>query len=377
MLEEKKIRVGINAHLLSGEAGYRRAGIHQYIYQVLTHLPADTAVYTIYTNQPQLLAETPHLQTAVSRLPTANPIARILWEQLIWPLAAIRARTNLIHSMAFVTPLLAPCPSVVTVYDLSFMHFPERFPTGQRLYLQSQTRRACRHARRVITISESARQDVHRLFNVPLSHIDAIVPGVDPGYKPAATTAVATFRARHQLPEHVVLHVGTLQPRKNLPVLLEAFAHAHLPADTLLVLVGGKGWFYDEIFQRVTALGIADRVRFTGYVPDDEIPLWYNAASLLALPSIYEGFGMPVIEAMACGTPVLAANTSSLPEAGGTAARYFAPDDVAKLAELLTAVLTDPTLAATMRRNGLAQAQTFSWEKAGRETAKVYAKALS
>lgn len=368
------LRVGINAHLLSGEAGYRRAGIHQYIAQVLCHLPQDGDEYVIFTRHAEEWLDkvgTVHR----SRWPTENRLARIAWEQLAWPWLAARHKIDLLHSMAFVTPWLSRCPAVVTVFDLSFMHFPKAFPAAQRWYLASQTARSVQRARRVITISESGRQDVHRFFDVPLAQIDVVYPGVDAVYRPLPPEEIAAFRERQDLANRFVLHVGTLQPRKNIPTLIEAFAQA-APPDVMLVLVGGKGWLFDQIFGRVQALGLQNRVRFTGYVPDEELPLWYNAASVLAFPSLYEGFGMPVVEAMAGGTPVVAANSSSLPEAVGEAGLLFDPQNGAELADRLTAVLHNPDLAATMRTKGLAQAQKFSWEKAGRETAEVYQKAM-
>ncbi|MDV7391314.1 glycosyltransferase family 1 protein [Arthrospira platensis SPKY1] len=169
--------------------------------------------------------------------------------------------------------------------------------------------------------------------------------------------------------------MGTLQPRKNIPTLLEALAQIAQP-DVHLVLAGARGWLYAEIFARVAALGLAERVHFTGYVADDDLPLWYNAATLLVFPSLYEGFGLPVAEAQACGTPVVASSASSIPEAGGTAALYFDAADAGALAERLTAVLHNPDLAATMRENGLQQAAQFAWTRAGRETAEVYRRAL-
>ena len=166
-----------------------------------------------------------------------------------------------------------------------------------------------------------------------------------------------------------------MQPRKNIPVLLDAFAQ--LTNETVqLVLVGGKGWLFDEIFARVQALGLMDRVHFTGYVPDDELPLWYNAADLFVLPSQYEGFGMPIVEAMACGTPVVAADNSSLPEAAGQAGLLFSPQNVTELTERMANVLDDRALSDKMRRLGIQHAHNFSWERAGRETAVVYQKAL-
>lgn len=369
-------KVGINAHLLSGQAGYRRAGIHQYIAQVLRHLPWEEGEprYVVFTQQNNLFEDVPGITAVSSRLPTQKRVLRIFWEQVVWPWQLWQHNIGLLHSMAFVTPLLTTCPAVITVYDLSFLHFPERFPTLQRLYLSSQTRRSCHRARRVITISESSRQDVHRFFGVPLSQIDVVVPGVDPVYTPLPPEEVTAFRQRQGL-DRFVLHVGTLQPRKNIPVLLQAIAHLDDPA-LKLVLVGGKGWLYDDIFRQVQALGLAERVIFTGYVPDDDLPLWYNAAELLVFPSVYEGFGLPVVEAMACGTPVIAANSSSIPEAAGTAGLLFEPNDVEMLADQMTAVLTDTSLHKKLRRQGLEQARTFSWERAGRETAEVYRRAL-
>lgn len=373
----RRQRVGINAHLLSGEAGYRRAGIHHYIAQVLRYLPweEEGPDYTVFTRHTGDFLRRPGLTVVHGRWPTERRLVRIAWEQVRWPLLAARQNVDLLHSMAFVTPLWSPCPTMVTVYDLSFVHFPDRFPALQRLYLTGQTRRSCRRARRVITISESSRQDVHRFFQVPLPRIDVVKPGVDKVYRPLSKAKVEAFCQREGLRQPFVLHVGTLQPRKNIPVLIEAFAKVGQP-DLTLVLVGGKGWLFDEIFGRVEALGLQDRVRFTGYVPDDDLPLWYNAATLLVFPSVYEGFGMPVVEAMACGTPVVAANTSSVPEATGEAALLFEPQDVAGLADRIAAVLNNSNLSAKMQEQGLRQAQRFSWEQAGRETAAVYRRAL-
>jgi glycosyltransferase involved in cell wall biosynthesis len=172
------------------------------------------------------------------------------------------------------------------------------------------------------------------------------------------------------------LHVGTLQPRKNIPVLLQALA-ALKKQDVDLVLAGGKGWFYDEIFSQVQELGLNDRVRFTGYVRDEELPFWYNAAKVLVFPSVYEGFGMPIIEAMACGTPVIAARSSSIPEAGGEAALYFDPHDVETLTHQLANLLEDENLHFQMRQSGFTQARKFSWDYAGAETSRIYAQVLA
>lgn len=372
----KRPCVGINAHLLSGEAGYRRAGIHQYIFQVLRHLPQGEGDpdYLVFTNQGDVTAGKAGMTAVSTRLNTSSRLRRILWEQFIWPLQARRHGVDLLHSMAFVTPLLSRRTAVVTIYDLSFMHYPKQFPASQRRYLTTMTRQSCRRARRIIAISQSSRQDVHQFFNVPPDRIDVVLPGVDEVYRPLPEETVRTFRREKGL-GRFILHVGTLQPRKNIPVLLNAFANLP-PSDLKLALVGGKGWLYEEIFTQVKKLSIEERVLFTGYVPDAELPLWYNAAELLVFPSVYEGFGMPVVEAMACGTPVIASNASSLPEAAGEAGLLFAPDNAAELTDRITAVRQDPTLRAKLKEWGLQQARNFSWDRAGRETAVVYRRAL-
>jgi glycosyltransferase involved in cell wall biosynthesis len=371
-------RIGINAHLLSGEAGYRRAGIHHYIYQVLSHLPqsATGPHYLIYTRHTDGWADRVDMTVVPTRLPTERRAARIAWEQTAWPAAARRHRLDLIHSMAFVAPPVLPCPLVATIYDLSFVMQPDAFPAAQRGYLDRQTARTCRVARRLVAISESGRQDIHAVYGVPLGRIDVVRPGVDERFRPLPAAEVAAFRAAEGLPERFLLHVGTLQPRKNIPVLLRALAQL---ADTEmpLLLVGGRGWLTDELDAEIAALGLGNRVRFVGYVPDEALPSWYNAATVLVYPSLYEGFGLPIVEALACSTPVVAADTSSLPEAGGAAAVYFDPRDPAALAAQLDALLGDPAARARVAAAGPEQSRRFSWEQAGRDLLAVYERALA
>lgn len=371
------IRIGINALLLSGRSGYRRAGIHNYIYQVLHALPPlpDKTEYTVFLANQATLEAKQGVRRKRSRWPTDRPIVRILWEQSVWPIIAKLENFDLLHSMAFVLPLIGNVPAVVTVYDLSFIHYPDSFPKLQQAYLESQTARSCQKAKRVITISQSSRQDVHHFFKIPLDNIDVVVPGVDSIYRPIPALEIEAFRQEKGLSKKFILHVGTLQPRKNIPLLLQAVAEIGRH-DVDLVLIGGRGWLYEQIFDQVAQLGITNQVHFLGYVPDEELPLWYNSASLLAFPSAYEGFGLPVVEALACGTPVVAARSSSIPEAGGDAALYFDPGNVNELAKQITAILEDPELAGGLRLAGLKQARQFSWDRAGRETAQVYHRAL-
>ena len=376
------MKIGINAQLLSGQAGYRRAGIHQYIFQLLQQLvlPEENEPAIVFTGRNAPVLTNTHLQVEKTNWPTERRLVRIAWEQMMWPIAAATHQLDLLHSLAFVTPVLSRRPTVVTVYDLSFMQVPERFPLWQRVYLTTQARRSCRQARRVVTISQSGRQDVHDYFGVPLDRIDVVYPGVDERFNQQPAALLAEFRQGNNLPQRFILHVGTLQPRKNLPFFLDVFAQLRQNpafADLSLVLAGGKGWFYEEIFKRVQALGLTDWVRFPGYVPDEILPQWYGAAACLVFPSAYEGFGMPILEAMACGTPVIAANTSSIPEVVGEAGLLYEVNDAAALLQHLHNILQQPDLAHHLHQSGLIQARRFSWAESGRAMGQVYAQTMA
>ena len=381
-MQDTRPHVAISAHLLAarGATGYRSAGIHTYIAHLLQHLArVDSGLrYTVYTNaQPPIDA-----RIRPARWSTARPLARIAWEQLAQPVALRRDRPDLLHATAFVAPLLSRHPTVVTVYDLSFALFPEYFRGPNQVYLRAVARQSARRARRVIAISDHTRRDVHRLYGVPLDRIDVAYPGVDPRFQPLPREAVEAFRRRHDLPGRFFLHLGTLEPRKNLSRLIEAFAlftnrdvgghpHAHL------ILVGGKGWMVDDLFAKVKSLGLDDRVTFAGYAPGEDLPLWYNAATAFVYPSTYEGFGIPPVEAMACGTPVIASNAASLPEAVGDAGLTVGPEDVSGLAQAMRRVWDDASLRGELSQRGIEQARRFAWEATAKATVESYRRALN
>ncbi|MCK4471392.1 MAG: glycosyltransferase family 4 protein [Anaerolineae bacterium] len=369
--------VAINAHLLSGRAWYRSAGVHQYIHHLLLHLgQADGRLrYTVLLGEGTLPPDVA-LTSLRSRWPTSRAAVRVLWEQLVQPWTLRRIGAHLVHGPAFVGPLLAPCPVVITIHDLSFIRFPTLFRPANRLYLTVLTRLSARRARRLIAVSAHTAAETTRLLGVPSERIDVVYHGVDPAFHPLPADEVTVFRQRRGLPERFVLCVGTLEPRKNQTRLVEAFARIH-DGQVKLVLVGGKGWLYDELFTRVEALGLSKEIIFPGYVMNDELPLWYNAATILAYPSLYEGFGMPVLEAQACGTPVLTSNVSSLPEAAGDAASMVDPYDVEALAAELDRLLTDKPLRHELRKRGLAHASQFTWPLMAQETADVYRRVLA
>jgi glycosyltransferase involved in cell wall biosynthesis len=372
-------RVALNAHLLAGRASYRSAGIHHYIANLLPHLPkADPNFrYTVFVGREAGQPNLPGAAIQRSAWPTARPLARILWEQFAQPLALWRCRPDLLHSLAFVSPVLSVCPAIVTVYDLSFRLMSQRFAQrpAQRLYLSTFTAYSCRRARRVIAISESTKADVVRLFNVSANKVDVARPGVDAVFRPWPAAEVEAFRARKGLPEKFILYLGTLEPRKNLAVLIRAFARLRASASQLkLILAGAKGWLYEDLFRLVQELELTDSVFFPGYVPAEELVGWYNAAAVFAYPSSYEGFGMPVLEALACGRPVVTSNVSSLPEAGGDAALSVPPDDDEALAEALIQALA---FSPERRQRGLSHAAHFTWANTAAQTVASYRRALS
>lgn len=373
---EKDLHIAINAHLLSGKDSYRSAGVHQYILHLLRHLGEveGGAHFTVLLRAHALTLS--WCTSYRSPWPTDNPGVRVLWEQAVQPIVLRRIKADLVHAPVFVGPLIAPCPMVITIHDLSFIRFPQLFPSVNRLYLRIMTQLSARRARRLIAVSEHAASESVRLLDVPRDRIDVVYHGVEPRFRPLPPDQVAAFRDQHSLPERFVLFVGTLEPRKNLVRLVEAFARVR-DGQTKLVLVGGKGWLYDDLFAQVERLGLNDEVIFAGYVRSEELPLWYNAARALAYPSLYEGFGLPVLEAQACGTPVLTSNVSSLPEAGGEAALLVRPRDVAAIAEALNRLLTDAALRDELRERGLDHAEAFSWPSTARETVRVYRRALA
>ncbi len=267
-------------------------------------------------------------------------------------------------------------PPVITIHDLSFIRFPHLFRPANRLYLSVLTRLSARRARRLIAVSAHAAAESARLLSVPAERIDVVYHGVDPAFHPLPQGQVAAFRRRRGLPERFLFFVGTLEPRKNLKRLVQAFARLH--DDRLgLVLAGGKGWLYTDLFALVENLGLQDRILFPGYVPGQDLPLWYNAALALVYPSLYEGFGLPVLEAQACGTPVLTSNTSSLPEAAGDAAVLVDPYDVAALTAGLEQLLADESLRRGLRLAGLAHAAQFTWSRTAQNTVRVYRRVLA
>ncbi|MCD6519417.1 MAG: glycosyltransferase family 4 protein [Anaerolineae bacterium] len=373
----RKPRIGLNAHLLSLQHGYRSAGVSRYIHYLLRYLPQvdRRAEYVAFVGDAR--AHYDGWQMRAPLWPTGDPLRRILWEQLVQPLATRRAKLDLLHAPVYVGPLCKPCLLVVTIHDLSFYIYPEFFRPFQRRYLQHFTRWTSKRADQIIAVSESTRRDVIRFLGVAPDRVVTIPNGVEEIFRPLGRARLEAFRRRNGLPERMILFLGTLEPRKNLLVLLEAYALLRQRgAQEMLVVAGGKGWYYESVYATVERLGLRRWVIFPGYVPWEELPLWYNAAELFVYPSLYEGFGLPPLEAMACGVPVVVSNVSSLPEVVGEAGVLVDPQDPQGLAVAMEELLADPARREELAEAGLARARSFSWERTALQTAQLYHRML-
>lgn len=371
------MRIALNAHLLSQQPGYRAAGIHSYIANLLKHLPAQAPAdwrFEAMVGAANSRA-IDGVELSRSRFDTSSPLRRILWEQIVQP-TQLR-QYDLYHALAFVAPLYLSAPMVVTVYDLSFLHFPERLSAARRWYLRAFTALTCRRARRVLAISRSTADDLSRLLGIRPGKIDVTPLGYDKAeFRPLPRAEVEAFRTRHSLPRRFWLFIGTLEPRKNLPMLLRAYAHVPGKERLPLLLVGGKGWMADEVFNAIERHELSDSVRHIGFVPAADLPLWYNCAEAFIYPSVYEGFGLPVLEAMACGTPVITSDVSSLPEVVGEAGLRIPPTDESRWIEALRISLQDEDWLAAAGKMGLERAKRFSWARTADLTLDSYRKAL-
>ena len=321
----------------------------------------------------------PGTHTVYSPVPTVNPLARIVWEQTGLPASAASRRVRLLHGTVNVIPMAFPGATVATVHDLSFLRLPDQFPRMKANYLRYAVDLSARRATHLIAVSEHTRRDVIELLHVPEERISVVYSGASPDFRPLPHSACVEFRRRHFDGRPLILHVGTLQPRKNVDVLIRSFAHLRRTRDIphVLALVGARGWMYRELFDLVVREGVSEHVRFVDFVPSGDLPLWYNSADLFAYPSAYEGFGLPVLEAMACGVPVITSAASALAELAGEAAVTVSPGSQEALQLALIRVLDDEQLRADLSRRGLVRAAEFTWSRTARDTAAIYDRVLA
>ena len=369
--------IGIDA---SRAATRERTGTENYSFHVIRHLLALESGhrYRLYFNRrpvAELFPRTADLELRVMPFPRLWTHLRLSWEMARQP-------PDVLFVPAHVLPLVHPRSSVVTVHDLGYLTYPgaHRFLDG--LYLDLSTRHNARAASRVIAISQATKDDLVQQCGIEPDKITVVYFGWDETMQPVEDEAtIEKVKARYGIRGDYVLHVGTLQPRKNLGRLLEAYAMVRKQAKRgetpCLVMAGRKGWLCDQIFQQVERLGLESEVVLPGYVPQDDLPALLSGARLFVFPSLYEGFGLPVLEAMACGTPVLCSNVSSLPEVAGDAALLVDPLDVKSMAEAMNRLLQDEGLRSQLVERGYRQVRQFSWERCARETLAVLEASIS
>ena len=373
----------VNVTLDVSPAVHQRAGLGRYageLVRALQEAPSRSVNLRVFyteagTATPRgTIAALPQFPSRLGYKPwrlaaMASHLARVPFDRLF-------GYPDIVHATDHLLPHVR-ATSVFTLHDLIFEVYPEHHKRYNHLFLKLMMPRFLRAADQIICVSEHTRRDAERLYGIERSRMTVIYEAADEHYRPQADAEqLEVVRQRYQLPERYILHVGTIEPRKNLGALLEAFGALkdHFP-EVKLLLVGKKGWLYEPFFEQLARSGLASEVCFPGFVREEDLPSVYQLATVFAFPSVYEGFGLPPLEAMACGTPVVASHASSLPEVVGDAGILVSPNDRAALTAALRRVLDDAELRQTMRARGLAQAARFSWQRAAQETLEVYRKA--
>lgn len=363
------MRLGIDARLVY----YHQAGISRYCLQLMRALAEIDKEDQFYVFQSRRDRRKLVDQSNFQARPLWTPSHHAL-EQWLLSLELRFTPLDVLHSPDFIPPFRRHCRSIITIHDLVFLLYPQFLTKGSARYY-GQIDQAVRRTDHIIAVSESTRRDIVRLLGVPEQMITVIheaprrffhrLPDID--LKPR-------LNKRFGLERDFILFVGTVEPRKNIPTLLSAFQQLldHYHPDVDLALAGAPGWLTDEVYSLVNRLKLSDRVHFLGRVSDEELVWLYNATQMLVFPSFYEGFGLPPLEAMACGAPVVASNTSSLPEVVGDAGLLIDPTNPNELTVAMWRLLSDSTLRQEMVAKGFRRAACFSWERAARETLELY-----
>ncbi len=283
--------------------------------------------------------------------------------------------TELFHSTEHLLMPLRGVPTILTVHDLIYKLFPEYHKKLNYWYLNTAMPLFCRKADAIIAVSQASKQDCVKNYGIDPNKIHVVYEAASSLFQPPPSTRIDYVRQTYSLPEHFLLHLSTIEPRKNLSRLLDVLLVLRqlLPSLSLsLVLVGGKGWLYDDFFAKIERLGLQDAVQPLGWVEDEDLPAVIAAADLAVQPSLYEGFGLPILEEMACGQVVAASDAGSHPEVGGNAAAYYDPENVEEITAVIHRLLTDKEEIAHRRQLGFQQAAKFSWQRTAQETIKIY-----
>jgi len=374
------MRIGLNAlFFIPNELD----GLGVYLINLVHHLaqaaPQHEYILFVSKESKQFFTNLPScMEVVVLPVPAKIRPARVLAEQLILPFYIRTKKIDLLHSLAFTAPLFTPCPSVVSIHDMGFHHWSERFSSFssliQRKLIPAVARRSCH----IITMSHYAKREIALELGIQPSRISVIYEAYD-GHRFQQMAGdhrklAKSLTTRYGLTKPYILSIASLFPHKNLEGLIRAYAYlvAEHGIQHQLLLVGHKRNAYTRIFTLIDGLNLSDRVVLTGFVPDEDIPLLYALADVYVFPSFYEGFGLPLLEAMACGTPIVSSNATSLPEIAEDAALLIDPYNIRAMATGIYQALTDQSLRATLIKRGLKRVRYFSWYKTAEETLKMY-----
>lgn len=363
------MRIGIDARLTH----YRQAGISRYTLQLIEALARcdaqDEFVILQSFKSREPILNGPNFVTRRLLTPSHHRL-----EQFALPIELSTMGLDVLHSPDFIPPFRRNCRSVITIHDLVFILYPQFLDKDAARYY-GQIDQAVRRTDAIIAVSEATKKDIIRLVGVPERKVTVIYEAASPVFRPIKTPElVQRVRDRFSIHSDFILFVSTIEPRKNVPTLLKAFRQFldNYRLDTKLVLAGAKGWLYDEVFRLVAELKLEEEVSFLGRVSTEELVWLYNAAQVLVAPSIYEGFGLTPLEAMACGTPVIVSNVSALPEVVADAGLLIDPYDLDELSVAMWRMLSDSDLRASLIEKGLKRASYFSWDKAAQQTLDLY-----
>lgn len=372
------MHIAIDAH----SVGAQLAGNESYAVNLIEALAEidQTNLYTLYVTK----------KAAIDRF--ANRWANFKVRQTLphTPLVRIpltlsaelrRHPVDVLH-VQFTAPPFPPCPVVTTIHDLSFEHLPETFKRRSRAQLRLTVRRTARKAALILTLSEFSRRDIIETYAVDPERVMVTPAAASSRFKPVVDeTKLKEMRARYGISANYFLSLGSIQPRKNLTRLIEAYSYlrAARPGDKLpqLVIAGKRGWLDSDVFRAAQQDGLTESVKFIGYVPEEDLPALYSGAMCFVYPSYFEGFGLPVLEAMQCGAPVIAGNRTSLPEVATDAALLFDPFDTRALGEAIARVIDHPDYRAELRVKGLERVTAFRWIETARLTLKAYERAAA
>jgi glycosyltransferase involved in cell wall biosynthesis len=345
----------------------------------LLSLENEVFLLTLFRPKGRVQFEAPdhprlHIVTAEYLLP--GDAGNALWRFAKLPGLVNKKKYSIFHGPSHILPGKIDCPAVVTMLDLIFLRFPKYFPVFDRHYYSVMFKRSARLADHIISISEATKSDLISYFGIDAGKVSVVYPAFDDMLTPAGSQDLKKIRSQYRLPEHYILYVGNIEPRKNILRLTQAFDllvdSGRIDRKTELLVVGQKGWFYKEIFAGVDRLKSREKIRFLGPVYGKDLAGLYQMALTMAYPSLFEGFGYPVLEAMQLGTPVLTSNVSSLPEVGGPAAVLIEPEQVDDIAAGLEKIVNNKTFRDDMIRRGFAHASQFTAERMAKETISVY-----